>query len=175
MTHLNIKKSIILLVSIAFILCLTTSCEDTRMHNMVDDQVYVLNPEIVEENMYLWNDYTYNLFVIKSGVGQQVANIELLVNEESLSDYNSKHKTKYLLLPSDCYDIASTQMSINKDEYRNSFTIIFNTKKIFELQNTDLKQQYILPCEIRMLDSAITIVKNKNTSLIKPIITPPYN
>lgn len=167
----NIKISHLFILML--FLFVGSACEDSLMHNMVDDQVYVLEPGFHNEEMANWDNFTYDLFVIKSGMGQQEANLEVVIDESLLAEYNNAHQTTYKLLPQEYYRIESKTLLMSKKEYRNSFKIIFNTASIKDLQKSD--EQYVLPCSIKVLDSSIEIADSaKMSTIIAPVITEPY-
>ncbi len=159
---------------IALMLFLISCDEDYRLNNMVDDQVYLLKSGITTEKMFLVDNYLYDVFVIKSGVGQQAVDLELRINPNLLNQYNDDSKTDYLLLPENFYSIKKRNVQMQVDDYKSSFQIQFDLPKILDLQQGTGKQ-YILPCEIKVLNSTVKIADStKSYSLILPVIEKPY-
>ena len=72
------KSHFKILVFILLLLCVHSSFVDNRMHNMVDDKVYVLKPSYNEVKVFTWEWFVYSLEVITRGVGQQESDIKLI-------------------------------------------------------------------------------------------------
>lgn len=159
------------LLSLLFI---GVSCEDSRMHNMVDDKIYLLNPELNKVEVFHWGDYTYGLVCVKSGVGQQAAELELSVNEQLLNEYNNEQGTDYKLLPEQYYKFTSSLLTIGVEGYKDMFDIVFDTDGLVDLQG-DGSVTYALPCQVNVLNSSIAMVdSSKMYSIIIPSVKEPY-
>ena len=81
---------------------------------MVDDTVYLLKPDYNQINVFQWGNFDYDLCVIKSGVGQQNAELELVVDQEVLDTYNIKQGTTYKVLPENCYTLKNSKLVISR-------------------------------------------------------------
>lgn len=148
--------------------------EDYRLHNMVDDQIYVLKPGLIMEDMFLWSNYTYDFIVIKSGMGQQRAEAELRIDEGLVDEYNISHNTNYRVLPQEYFNLKSDRLLFGKGEYRKSFRIELDLDAILELQNNS-ELQYVLPCELNVINASIEVAdSSKLFSIIVPVIKKPY-
>jgi hypothetical protein len=170
------KNKAVQFIAWSLFLLLGFACDDDyRMHNMVDDQIYVLKTGFVSEEMFLGNDnYTYDFFVVKSGMGQQDANVELQIDEDLLTGYNLSQGTGYQVLPRDYYTIALKSLTFQPGEYRKSFQVVFRLKDILELQNTTT-EHYVLPCRLNVLNPSIAIADPaRMSSIIAPVIQKPY-
>lgn len=170
---MKMKKIIIQLFSLSLLL-LSTACEDNRMNYMVDDEIYLLNPGFNETNIFNWGDFTYNLYVIKGGKGQQGANVEFNVDETLLVEYNTAHGTTYKLLPAEYYKVVNNKLSFGAEDYRNSFQINFSTEAIAQLQETST-DKYVLPCQMKILNASIGMADSaRMSSIISPVIKEPF-
>lgn len=165
---MNNRKIIyfILLICPLFII----SCEDSRFDTIVDDKVYIMHSGLREIEISNSGQYTYSLYVIKSGIGKQAVNVQLAINESILNSYNENNGTDFSLLPEQYYKIAVREKNIEKDEYQVPFEIVFDTNAILELQ-ADSEKKYVLPCEVKVLNSVIEIGGDENmTSILVPLV-----
>lgn len=151
------------------------SCaEDSRMHNMVSDSVYLKDSQLNKVSVFNWGDFEYKLVVVKSGINKQSADVELTINESYLSVFNEENNTGYITLPPEYYSIINNKVSFSKDSYLDNFTIIFNSYKLKELLETTGKQ-YAIPCEIILSNTSIVPTFPKGMySVIVPEIKEPY-
>lgn len=169
---MKLKKYISQFVAISSLFISMTACEDYRSHNMVDDTVYLLKPDYNEINIFEWGNFDYDLYVIKSGVGQQSAELELVADLGILETYNTEQGTSYKALPEDCYTLKSSKLFIAEEESSKAFEFVFNTKKILELQGEG-NIEYVLPCRINSLNGIVSESKRMYT-LIAPEVKKPY-
>lgn len=167
------KSHFKILVFILLLLCVHSSCVDNRMHNMVDDKVYVLKPSYNEVKVFNWEGFVYSFEVIKSGVGQQSSDIKLIVDESYLTNYNQENGTSYKLLPENLYTIKTNQMSLSSKDYRVLFPIEFDSDGIIDLQGEGNKE-YILPIRVEVANKTIAATEDRLFSLIAPIVHQPY-
>jgi len=170
-TKNKLIESFIFSILILFV----TGCgEDARMHNMVDDTIYVMNYEENQVDVYDWGSFDYKLMVIKAGKGQFSTDVELVIDEQYLKEYNESEGTSYKLLPEDCYSISNKKVSFSKGDYENNFPIVFDTKKISDLQGK-YNAEYVIPCRINSSNPAIQSLKPEMAySLIIPYVKDPY-
>ncbi|MDR3058843.1 MAG: DUF1735 domain-containing protein, partial [Prevotella sp.] len=117
------KSHLKIVVFTLLLLFIHTACIDNRMHNMVDDSIYVLKPSYNEVKVFNWEGFTYSFEVIKSGVGQQSSDVKLIVDESYLTSYNLENGTAYKLMPADLYTMKTTQMTLSSKDYRALFPI----------------------------------------------------
>lgn len=158
------------------IICLwcLNACTDTRMHNMVDDTVYLLKSGYVEETINSWEKSTYELYVIKSGVGQIAVDLKLVIDEQVLEKYNKEHGTTYKMLPKDLWSVNTTQMSLAKDAYRDKFSFDLKIQDIRTLQESS-DDVYVIPCQLVSETSTFTFSDlSKSVAMLCPIIKSPY-
>ena len=156
--------------SIVFLFMSLVNCEDFRMNKMVDDQVYLLKNGFVEKKIYTLEKSTLDVYVIKSGVGQRGAEIELLINDDILQEYNLNNNTSYQVLPSDCYSLVNNSLKMEKDDYKVFFQFELNIDKIRELQEKS-EETFIIPCKLNVLSADISISDpKKSVALIAPTI-----
>lgn len=167
-------KQIIWLCFLPVTLFTMFACKDTRMNYMVDDKVYLLNPGLNETTIFNWGDFTYNLYVIKSGKGQQGATVKLNIDEVIMQKYNTEHHSQYKLLPEDCYTVKVNSLSFNSSDYRQAFLVDLKADKIAELQKNST-ETYALPCQMQVEDNSIETTGTENTiSIIVPTVKEPY-
>ncbi|WP_298645859.1 DUF1735 domain-containing protein [uncultured Proteiniphilum sp.] len=171
----TVKHNFIYIFIFFVILSVGSACDESyRLHNMVDDQIYVLKPGLISEEMFLWDDYTYDFMVVKSGMGLQDAEVELQIDENLLAEYNISHNTNYQVLPQEYYNLKSKRLTFDKGEYRKSFQIGFDLDAILELQNS-AEMQYVLPCKLSVLNASIGVADSARiSSIIVPVIKRPY-
>ena len=139
---------------------------------MVDDTVYLLKPDYNQINVFQWGNFDYDLCVIKSGVGQQNAELELVVDQEVLDTYNIKQGTTYKVLPENCYTLKNSKLVISEKESSKAFEFVFDSKKILELQD-DGNIEFVLPCRIIPLN-AISSDQDRMYTIIAPSVKMPY-
>jgi hypothetical protein len=143
-------------------------CEDRRMNNMIEDKVYLTKFGENVQNVFKWDNYTYELQVTKSGVGQQGGEVRLSVDESALAPYAAKYK----LLPADLYKIKSTTLQLGKGDYDVPFEIELNTAGI-EALKAATKLNYAVP--FKLTSSTIApAAENQLVSVFVPNVLSPY-
>ncbi|MCD7936327.1 MAG: DUF1735 domain-containing protein [Tannerellaceae bacterium] len=125
---------------------LFTACDDYLLNNMVDDKVYLLKAgfhraEISEVESF------YELYVIKSGAGQQAVTLKLEIDESVLTAYNEEEGTAYRLLPSDSYTLLSNTIGFDEEGYREAFRFDFNMPRMRSLLEEE-GEIFALPCRV---------------------------
>ncbi|WP_192579122.1 DUF1735 domain-containing protein [Dyadobacter aurulentus] len=145
-----------------------SGCEDRRLNNMVEDKVYLNDSGENLQNIFKWENFTYQLQAIKSGVGQQGGEVALHVDEALLAQFGDK----YTLLPAELYKIKTPQVSFGEQDYSVPFEIEFNAAGIETLQAaTELV--YAVP--VRISSNTIKPAgENQLYSLVIPQVLDPY-
>jgi hypothetical protein len=154
-----------------FVLSLTilgAGCEDRRMNNMTEDKVYLNNFGENVQNIFKWDNFTYQLQVIKSGVGQQEGEVALSVDETALAKYGSK----YTLLPAGLYKIKTPQLTLAKSDYQVPFEIEFDAAGIETLKATT-NLLYAVPLKLTS-NTIKPASENQLLSVIVPNVVNPY-
>ncbi len=128
MKYILNELNVVIQLILAVVLLVSYSCEDSRMHNMVDDKVYILKSGFVEEDIFTDNS-PYHFYVVKSGITGMEAAVELVIDEEPMLIYNYNNNTNYKMLPEDTYTIESSVINFGPNDYKKSFPIVFNTEK----------------------------------------------
>jgi len=169
----NMKSHFKIIVFTMLLLFIHTACIDNRMHNMVDDSVYVLKPSYNQVEVFNWEGFAYSFEVIKSGVGQQSSDVKLVVDESYLTNYNLENGTAYKLLPENLYSIKTTQMSLSAKDYRALFPIEFDANGIIELQGEG-NAEYIIPIKVEVANESIAAEEDRLFSLVAPVVHQPY-
>jgi len=170
------SKHIILKLYLIFgVIGFLCSCtEDSRNHNMVDDSVYLKDSRLNIISVFNWGDFNYKLIVVKSGVGQQSAHVQLRINESLLTKFNSENNTNYKSLPADLYEMKNTDITFSKNDYLDDFEIIINSYRLKELLETT-GQQYAISCEIILSNTSIVSTSEEALySIVVPQIKEPY-
>lgn len=163
------KYRCIVAATVMFLMMLLNSCEDGRwLNNMVNDQVFLLKSGYVKDTIYNQGDVNYEIFVEKSGVGQQEANLEISIDENLLSEYNDVHNTNYKVLPQDYYSIKDSTLHLKKEDSQGAFQVYLDAARIIELETTT-HSEYVLPFKVNKLDS----IESKDSSLIT-IVNPEF-
>ncbi len=169
----NMKSHLKIVVFTLLLLFIHTACIDNRMHNMVDDSIYVLKPSYNEVRVFNWEGFTYSFEVIKSGVGQQSSDVKLIVDESYLTSYNLENGTAYKLMPADLYTMKTTQMTLSSKDYRALFPIEFNADGIALLQGEG-NAEYVIPIRAEVANESIAAEDERLFSLIAPVVYQPY-
>lgn len=162
------KKNRLLPILICLVAAFGAGCEDRRMNNMMEDKIYLNNFGENVQNVFKWDNFTYQLQVIKSGTGQQGGEVVLSVEESALKPYADK----YTLLPAELYKVKSSQLTLDKSDYRVPFEIEFNAAGIDALQSrTNLR--YAVP--FKLSSGAIKLgADNELYSIVVPNVLNPY-
>lgn len=154
--------------------CSFFSCEDNRELNIPNDKIYLLKQGINEQNVFNWPDFTYELVVVKSGIGKQGGKLQLNVKPELLVKYNDSLHTNYELLPEEMYTIKNNPIDVTSGDYRFAFNIGMEVDEIASLQN-NTGAVYALPCQISGISGSFDMGEDdKLISIIVPRITDPY-
>jgi hypothetical protein len=165
------KRIFILIPLIACLLSLS-ACQDERNNYMVNDKIGLLNPNLIEAKVYNGINANYNLYVIKSGKGQQNTQVSISVEDSVLKNYNSANGTNYVQLPENCYTITSKTLSFGKEDYCKAFEINWNIQSLTSLLAS--KNNYALPVHLNIDNSSITPGIDRMSTLILPEILEPY-
>ena len=172
MTIMTNKKNIYYITGLLSFFIAFASCEDYRMHNMVDDTVYLVKPGLNEAQVFNWGDFDYELPVIKSGIGQQDAVLELVIDETVMADYNAKNSTDYQIFPENCFSITSKDITFDKKGYQQSFHLMLKTHEIAALQKSG---NYCIPVRMLIKNNTIEAADSDRVfSLIVPVVQEPY-
>ena len=163
-------KKILSIFYLGVLLLILNGCEDNRMNWMVDDKVYFINNDFQKEAIFNTGSATYRAAIYKSGVGQQPAEVSIVVDESLLSTYNEENGTQYKALPSAMYTMPAT-CSLSKDEERTYLEIKFDTQKIIDLQGEEVSE-YVLPIRLKS-ENGIAIDETKSVLLLAPVVDQP--
>ncbi|MDR0505897.1 MAG: DUF1735 domain-containing protein [Dysgonamonadaceae bacterium] len=150
-----------LLPALAFL-----GCEDNRMQGMIDDRVCLLKSDYLQVPVINFGVYEYPVVVSKGGIKDQEAVVSFKVNKNYLDEYNDLYDASLELLPEDCYKMPPT-LTIKGEELTGTVKIIFNTQKIYDLQQS--KEHYVLPLEI-VSENGIAIYSGKNYVILSVIV-----
>lgn len=128
-------------------LMLLAGCDDSnRDDNLSEPLIYFINSGEVTENIYLTGeDAVCNLPIFKSGLIEKSANMELAVNEQLIELYNQTNKTQAQVLPAKYYRIPDKDQTMEADQKKSAFQVVFKTSELDEDPNRD---NYILPLEL---------------------------
>ncbi|WP_177194168.1 DUF1735 domain-containing protein [Dyadobacter sp. SG02] len=135
---------------------------------MAEDKVSLSDFGENVQNVFKWENPTYQLQVIKSGAGQTGGEVTLHVDESVLAQYGDT----YTLLPDRLYKVKAPLISLAKSDYSVPFEIEFDAAGIEALQ-AETKLLYAVPFKI----SSNTIkpaAENQLYSLVVPKILSPY-
>ncbi|WP_165940078.1 DUF1735 domain-containing protein [Dyadobacter psychrotolerans] len=165
----NYKNSLLHLLALSLII-LAAGCEDRRMNNMVEDKVYLNNFGLNNQNVFKGDNFTYNLQVVKSGVGTQEGEVTITVDESLLAKY---YGTKYTLLPAAYYKVKNSTLKIEKSDYQVPFEVSFDAAGIEALQTTT-QFTYAIPFKLSSAGSLHTAVETQLYSVVVPTVVSPY-
>ncbi|MDR0333241.1 MAG: DUF1735 domain-containing protein [Dysgonamonadaceae bacterium] len=122
-----------------------SACVDNRDNFLVDSRIYLVNPGISQMDVFVgMNINPARLHVIKSGILPQSANVQLIVNNAILSQYNETNGTSVQLLPSNFYNIVPPSIFFGNDDYREAFEVQWNNTLMGSLE----PGSYGLPLQI---------------------------
>lgn len=173
-SHMNSRPTImknannLSLLLICLLATIVSGCEDRRMNNMAEDKVSLNDFGENVQNVFKWENSTYQLQVIKSGAGQKGGEVTLSVDESVLAKYGDT----YTLLPDELYKVKAPLISLGKSDYSVPFEIEFDAAGIEALQ-AETKLLYAVPFRL----SSTTIkpaAENQLYSLVVPKILSPY-
>lgn len=150
-----------------------SSCEDTMLNNMVDDNLYLLKTGINETQVFNFEKAVAELVVVKSGVGQRSAKLNIDVVPELLTKYFQEEEATYSLLSESVYTISNTSLVLPKDAYLASFEFIIDVQKFKDEQAKHPDVTFVIPCEITNLEPG-SGDQVKMESLMIPKIIEPY-
>lgn len=153
---------------ICFLALVGSACEDRRMNNMVSDQVYLNKFGENVQNIFKGEHFTYQLQVIKSGVGQQGGEVSIQVDASILGRYEGK----YALLPAELYKVKSSQVSLKSSDYSAHFEVEFDAAAIQNLE-ADTGLQYAIP--FRLSSNTFKLAPDQQLfSVVVPKVLSPY-
>ena len=164
---MNINNSLLTLL-LCLLAIVGSGCEDRRLNNMVEDKVYLNDFGENVQNVFKWENFTYQLQVIKSGVGQQGGDVALTVDEALLAQFGDK----YTLLPAELYKIKTPQVFFGEEDYSAPFEIEFYAAGIETLQAAT-KLLYAVPVRLS-LNTIKPAAENQLYSVVVPNVLEPY-
>jgi hypothetical protein len=154
---------VIFLSIMAVMLMFITACEDSRDNYMVASKIGFVNPGYSEFNVYKGMDVTSTqLYVIKSGNGQQSAKVSVSVKDAVLDKYNEENGTAFQSLPSSCYTFVQKDIDFGGADYRKAFEIDWNEEQLIAL-NPD---SYALPIEIKADNQKLMATDRANAIIV---------
>ena len=148
------------------------SCESDIDNFMVDDTVGLLNSGLIETEVYAGVDDPFKLYAIKAGKGFNSATASIVVDPEIIAEYNGLSSTKQAVseLPSDCYTISVSTITLTNEDYRVPFIIDWNQERLEAAlaENADL----VIPVRMSVQTDG-KIAENRLTALVKPTLVEP--
>ena len=150
-----------------------TSCESDVDNFMVDDTVGLLNSGLVDAKVYVGVDDPTKIFAIKAGKGRQSADATISVDPLVLEEYNGLSTTSTTLkqLPSDCYTVSVSKVTLTTDDYRKSFEISWNRERLEAALAEDPNQ--VVPLRMSVTSTG-EIDGDRLTTLIRPVLENPF-
>lgn len=152
------------------VLMMIASCVDHRLDGMTDDQLYLLNYDMNDVEVYNFGEYSSDVVICKGGIGEMEADVELELNQELIIRYNNFNGTTYKMLPSNCYEMSETQFHFNKNDIRKVMKITYHTNAMANLPEKD---NYIIPLQME-ISSNIKFDEDKQTVLVHPEFIEPF-
>lgn len=148
------------------------SCESDIDNFMVDDTVGFLTSGLVETEVFPGVDASYEIYAIKSGKGFNSATASIVVDPEIITEYNALSSTKQTVseLPSDCYTIKVSSVTLTNADYRMPFVIDWNVDKL----EAAIAEDPNLVVPLRMnVETDGKIAENRLTAMVKPTVAAP--
>lgn len=169
----TIKKYLAVSLLCLGVLFTFSSCEKDLLKDMVEDKVYLLKEGLQTVDVYNFEKAILPIPVIKGGVGQRRAQVNLDVVPVILNEYNAANGTNYLLLPSEYYTVQERSLTLEAASYQEDFKIEMNSKKYLELLEQNPADVYVIPFQLTILNP-IDGEKEKTDTFIIPHIVDPY-
>lgn len=100
--------------------------------------------------------------------------VEVTVDESSITRYNEKNRTSYKVLPSDCYTLDRTKAQM--ENKKASFNVTFDVQKVVALSQTadysDISQ-YVIPLTLRSLTAGVSdpVSEEVGSEFIMPVLS----
>lgn len=148
------------------------SCESDIDNFMVDDTVGFLSPGLVTAEVYTGLDDPYDVYVLKSGKGFQSAEVSATVDESILTEYNEANQDNVLALPSDCYKLTKSAMSMSNGDYKMAFTITWDRSRLATVLDANPNQG--IPLRLNVGETGVNVDEERLTTIIVPMLTEPY-
>lgn len=156
------KKNIIYTFAASVLMFM--ACEDHREDDLSEDKMYLPRSGYVEEISYAVGETTtLDLWAHRSGLNNSSCQVNYVLNEKLLNDYNAENGTTYKLLPSNCYKLTDTHFTISGDDEYARFQVSYFPEEIVKLGNYNVVD-YVLPFEINI--SGLEGTVGKTTSLV---------
>ena len=148
------------------------SCESEIDNFMVDDTVGFLTSGLVETEVYPGVDETFEIYAIKAGKGFNSATASIVVDSEVITEYNALSTTKQQVseLPSDCYTIKVSSVTLTNADYRMPFVIDWDIDKLEAALAQDPNQ--VVPLRMSVQTEG-NIAENRLTALVQPHVAAP--
>lgn len=121
------------------------SCESDINNFMVDDTVGFLNSPVYQPQVLLGESDPTNVFLVKAGKGFNSANASIaidgsilpkemqIIDPATIRTVQPKTITVEVReLPADCYQIVTSSITLNNDDYRVPFVINWNRDRLAE-------------------------------------------
>ncbi|MDE6369137.1 MAG: DUF1735 domain-containing protein [Muribaculaceae bacterium] len=147
-----------------------SACESDIDNFMVDDTVGLLNSGLVDAKVYTGVDDPTKVFAIKAGKGRQSADVSISVDPTVLEVYNTTASTKLKELPSDCYTVSVSNLTLTTDDYRMPFEISWN-RDLLEAALADDPNQ-VIPLRMSVTSTG-AIDEDRLTTMIRPVLEQP--
>lgn len=148
-----------------------TSCEDNRLDDMAEDQIYLVKSGLQQAQVYNFGSYDFELTVYKSGYGSKEATLEFSTDQTMLNSYNESNGTSYQILPSNCYSFKSNMLNMSSSTLSDKYIVTFNTEEVLKLQLAG--GQYVLPLKMKAVND-ISLKEAKTDVLLIPEVSEPY-
>lgn len=150
------------------------SCQRDVDNFMVDDTIGLMNPGLVEAQVFEGLSDPYKIFAVKSGKGFQGATVGLAVDNTVLDAYNADPETKQQLsaLPEDCYQLSVRTLDFSDGDYRKPFEIVWDREKLKAALEADAN--LAIPVRLAVANTGVNIDEDRLTAVIKPTLTLPY-
>ncbi|MEG2151576.1 MAG: DUF1735 domain-containing protein, partial [Bacteroidaceae bacterium] len=128
-------------------LMLLTGCEDNRDNNLSEPLIYIVQSGEINENIYdTGENHICDIAIHKSGLIEKEVQMELMVDETLLAQYNGMHDAKAELLPADLYQLEKSELFIAASERKADFKVTFKTAEIKALGGS---KKYVLPLSLK--------------------------
>lgn len=164
----------ILPVSWMVMLILVVGCEDNRLNDIADDQVYFLHAGLNQQEVFNMENASAEVILVKSGIGKQSGTVTVSTNEGMVDAYNMEHSTEFLVMPSDLYSIKDPIQELNKEDYRITVSLDINAPAVRELQEQS-GLTYVIPLQAQVSSGRFNAVEPQMLeSLLVPQIIDPY-
>ena len=162
--NILVQKGRIIFIPVFILFLIFPSCTDHRLDGMVDDQIYLLNYDMQNIDVFNFGEYTSTVVVCKGGMGNVSADVELVLDQNLIIKYNNINGTSFKMLPANCYNLSATDFHFEKGDVRKVMTITYHTGMMADLPD---RNNYMIPLQM-IVSEGVKFDEDKQTVMVCP-------